>query len=85
MCANGSTQKRYLQPEETITSPTVSNEGLLSTFLIDAYEGRKIAVVDIPGAYLHASVNHDKRRVIIKLQDEFVDMMCKVNEAKLYI
>ena len=86
MCANGSTQKRYLQPEESITSPTVSNEGLLSTFVIDAYEGRNIAVVDIPGAYLHAGVNHDKRRVIIKLQDEFVDMMCQVNEKyKAYV
>ena len=79
ICVNGSKQKRYLQSEDTISSPTVSNEGIMGSFVIDAYERRPIAVVDVPGAYLHASIKHDKRRVLMKLQGRFVDFMCKAN------
>ena len=81
ICANGSKQKKYLQPEESITSPTSSNEGVLASFMIDAYEKRTVAVLDIPGAYLHAKVKHGKSRVIMKLQGEYVEYMCKSNEA----
>ena len=79
ICANGSKQKRYLQSEDTFSSPTVSNEGIMGSFMSDAYERRSIAVVDIPGAYLHARMKHDKRRVLMKLQGRFVDFMCKAN------
>ena len=79
ICADGSKEKRYLQSEDTISSPTVSNEGIMGSFMIDAHERRSIAVVDIPGAYLHASMKHDKRRVLMKLQGKFVDFMCKAN------
>ena len=67
----------YLNPEESISSPTVSTEGMIGSFIIDAFEEREIAVLDIPGAYLHADMKHENnRRVILKLQDEFVDYMC---------
>ena len=79
VCANGSTQKKFLPTDESVASPTLANESLLSTYVIDAYEKRSVVVVDIPGAYLHAGVKHDKHRVLIKLQDEYVDMMCQVN------
>ena len=79
ICADGSKQKRYLAPEESVASPTSSNEGTIASFMIDAYERRMIAVLDIPGAYLHAGVKHDKRRVLLKLKGIFVDLMCKAN------
>ena len=86
ICADGSRQKRYLQSEDTISSPTVSNEGIIGSFVIDAHEKRSIAVVDIPGAYLHASMRHDKRRVLMKLKGKFVDFMCKANpKYKSYV
>ena len=79
ICANGSKQKRYLTVEETISSPTVSNEAIIGSFVIDAHEKRSIAIVDIPGAYLHASMKHDRRKVLMKLKGKFVDFMRKAN------
>ena len=80
-CANGSRQRRYLAVDETVASPTISTEGLLSSFMIDAYESRTVGVFDIPGAYLHAEMK-DKGtdRVILRLRDEFCDYMCEANE-----
>ena len=45
------------------TSPTVSTDGLLITAAIDGYEGRDVAIMDIPGAFLQAE------------NDEFVLML----------
>ena len=82
-CANGSRQKRFLRSDESIASPTVSVEALLGTFMIDAYEGREIGSFDIPGAYLHAEMEHGDNRVLLRLRDEFVDMMCMANKKYL--
>ena len=82
-CANRSRQKRFLRSDESIASPTVSVEALLGTFVIDAYEGREIGSFDIPGAYLHAEMEHGENRVLLRLRDEFVDMMCMANKKYL--
>ena len=82
-CANGSKQKRYLREHESIASPTVSVEALLGTFMIDAYEECEIGSFDIPGAYLHAEMEHGENRVLLRLRDEFVDMMCTANAKYL--
>ena len=76
--ANGSKQKQYLKPEESVASPTVSLEGLLATLVIDAKEGRKVSTFDVPGAFLQAPMPDDKK-VLLKLKGEFVDIMCRVN------
>ena len=49
--------------------------------LIDAYEGIDIATYDVPGAYIHASLspNKSKERVLMKLEEQFVDIMYEVN------
>ena len=77
-CADGSKQRKYLKPDESVASPTVSTEGLLSTFVIDAYEDRHVAVLDIPGAYLHTGMP-DHKRVVMRLRGQFVDLMCEAN------
>ena len=41
-------------------SPTMSTEGLMLLFMIDAMEGREVATSDIPGSFLHT--NYDKGR-----------------------
>ena len=53
-CANGSKQHLYLKENESVASPTVSLEGLITLLIIDAYEGRDVSSFDVPGAYLHA-------------------------------
>ena len=80
-CVDGSTQRRYLKQDESMSSPTASLESLLITLLIDAYEERDVATFDVPGAYLQASLapRDDGERVLMKLVGDFVDIMCKVN------
>ena len=78
-CANGSRQKYFLNKNKSIASPTVSTEGMLGSFMIDAYEKREIGSFDIPGAYLHAEMEHRSNRVLLRLRDEYVDMMCTAN------
>ena len=77
-CLNGSQQWKYLGEHESIASPTCQLEALFLSLIIDVLEGRDIAVFDIPGAYLHAEIPEEKK-VLMKLKDEFVDIMCTVN------
>ena len=51
--------------------------------MVDAYESRTTAVVDIPGAYLNAEINEF---LVLKFVDEQVDTMCRINaEYKKYV
>ncbi len=77
-CANRSRQRKYMKDGEDFASPTASLESILTTLIIDTWEGRDVAVADVPGAYLHASFPEDKK-VILKLQGVFIDIMCDVN------
>ena len=45
---------------------------------MDAMEGRAVSIADITGAYLHAELPPGKN-VLLKLTDDFVDIMCEVN------
>ena len=56
-CADGSKQR--LQDgyrKEDAASPTVSTDNLSITCVIDAYERHKVAVIDLPGAFLKAQL-----------------------------
>ena len=84
-CADGSKQRKYLKDGESIASPTVSLESLISSLLIDTYEDRYVSIFDVPGAYLHAETPKGKL-LIIKLRGEFADIMCQTNDKyKKYI
>jgi len=61
---------------EEVISPTVSTEALMTTLLIDVYEGRKVAIFDVPGAYLQANMPKDNF-IVIKIEDESVDKCVK--------
>ena len=43
-----------------------------------AVEKRDVAIFDVPGAFLHAELGEDKC-VLLKLEGEFVKIMCDVN------
>ena len=77
-CANGLRQRNFVKVEDNFTSPTASLESILTTLVIDAYEGKDVAVADVPGAYLHAKFPQDKK-VVLKLTGVFVNIMCSVN------
>jgi len=62
-CADGRPQQLYKSKEETY-SQTASTESIFITALIDAQEGRDVAIVDIPGAFLQTMASDNN---IIKL------------------
>ena len=62
--AGGNLQQGHVSKEES-SSPTVSTESVLLTSIIDAHEGRNVAVIDIPNAFIQTRVQDAKDRIII--------------------
>ena len=58
---NGSWQKIYLEGGETVYYPTFLTESLMSTLFIDAKEQSHVAILYVPGDYLHTEMPADKR------------------------
>ena len=77
-CANGSKQKYYLEEYESVASPTVGLESLMTTLMIAIHEGRKLISFDVPGAFLQAEMSEDKL-VLLKFKGQFAEMMCEIN------
>jgi hypothetical protein len=77
-CANGSNQWKFAAEDDNFSSPTVQLKSLFLSMMIDVYEGRDVAIFDIPGAYLHAEMPKDKT-VLMKFRGQFADIMSKVN------
>ena len=75
-CADGRKQRRYI-PKEDVTSPTIQLESLIMSLIIDAKEGRDVAIADVVGAYLKANMDD---YVLVKLTGTTVDIMCKVSD-----
>ena len=78
-CANGSKQRIVLKDGEDFVSPMMSLEALFISLVIDTPEGRYIDTFDIPDTYIHAEIPEYKQ-ILLKLRDEFVDIMFDVNE-----
>ena len=75
--AGGNQQRGHVTKEES-SSPTVSTESVLLTSIVDAHEGREVAVIDIPNAYIQTHVDDPKDRVIIRITGVVVDWLVKV-------
>ncbi len=56
MCVDGRKQREDKNREDT-ASPVVMTESVLITAAIDAEEGRDVAVIDLPGTFLHADID----------------------------
>ena len=70
-CADGRSQRAYIAKEDT-ASPTVSTKALFLSCLIDAHEGRSVATVDIPGAFMQTK---QPRTVHIRLVGAMVKLL----------
>ena len=53
-------------------------ESIFTSFIIDAHEGRDVAIFGVPGAYLNADTSVENV-IILKMEGEFVDIMCEEN------
>eukprot|EP00957_Ditylum_brightwellii_P059127 4486140-Ditylum_brightwellii.AAC.1 len=55
-CTDGRKQRVYKTKEEA-HALAVSTEDMFLTAIIDAMEGRDVAIVDIPGAFMQAKID----------------------------
>jgi hypothetical protein len=81
-CANGSTEREYMQREE-VSSPTVSTESVLLTAVIEAQEGRDVTTCDIPNAFIQTDVqteDSDGNRTIMKIRGTLVGILFKMDQ-----
>jgi hypothetical protein len=77
ICADGSVQRDLYNKAET-SSPTVSNEALMYTIIVDAKEHRDVATADVVGAYLTADMVDF---TLMKLTGDAVYIMLKVDQS----
>jgi hypothetical protein len=76
-CADGRKQRAYIAKEDA-SSPTMSTEALLLTAVVDALEGRDVAVVDVPGAFMQADMDED---VHVRFTGTTVDLLLDIDPA----
>ena len=78
-CADGRKQRATTKKEDA-SSPTVSIESVMLSCTIDAMEGRDVATVDIPGAFMQADVEDT---VHMKLEGTMAELLVRL-DPKLY-
>ena len=77
-CADGRSQRLYTTKIES-SSPTASLAGLMLTCMIDAYENRDVATVDIPGAFLQTKMPDDEEDVHVMLDGRMAELLAKIS------
>jgi Reverse transcriptase (RNA-dependent DNA polymerase) len=73
--ADGSAQCGKFSKAET-GSPTAASDAVLLPAIVDAHEGRDVAIADVTGAYLHAYM---KDFISMRFTDWAVNLLCEVN------
>ena len=73
-CANGSTQRSYINKEDA-ASPTVTTEALLTTAVIEAKQNRNVMTLDIPNAFVQTPLPEQEQKVIMRINGILVDYL----------
>ena len=81
-CANGSTQRSYIDKEEA-TSPTALTEAIIITAAIEADENRDVMTVDIPNAFVQTEMEDKEERIIMKIKGPLAEMLVRI-EPEVY-
>lgn len=82
-CANGSVQREWITKEES-SSPTVTLEALMLSAAIDAMEGREVAVVDIPNAFIqteYEKVGKDEDMAVVKFRGKLAEILVEIDPS----
>lgn len=79
-CANGSTQREYMDRDEA-ASPTAMTESIIITSVIDAKQHRDIMTADIPNAFVQTDIDKKEigERIIMKIRGPLVDMLLELS------
>ena len=75
-CADRRKQQAYITKEDS-TSPTISMEAVFLTAVVDAWEGRKVTVLDVPGAFMQVDMDET---VHVRFEGEMVDKLLEIDE-----
>jgi hypothetical protein len=74
-CADDRKQLAYTAREDA-ASPTVATESVFLITVIDALEGRDIAVIDVPGAFMQADMDE---LVHVCFTGKMVDLLLEID------
>jgi hypothetical protein len=74
-CADGRKQRAWTDKDEA-TSPTIATEAVFLTAVIDAYERRDAAIVDVPGAFMQADMDE---LVLVRFTGVMVDLLLEID------
>src|SRR5210317_715745 len=66
-CADGRKQREFTSKEEA-ASPTVKLELVFLTSVIEAHEGRDVATVDIPNAFIQTKIENEADKVVMRMR-----------------
>ena len=79
-CANGSTQREYIDRDEA-ASPTAMTDSILLTSTIEAKQGRDIMTADIPNAFVQTEIDQkdNEERIMLKIRGILVDMLVEIS------
>jgi hypothetical protein len=75
--AGGKNQRDYISNEDA-SSPTFTTEAVLLLCIIDSEEGRDVAVVDIPNAFVQTRVENEKDMAFINICGTLVDILVEI-------
>jgi hypothetical protein len=79
-CPDGHKQQPHIDRADA-ASPTVMTKSVFLTAVIDALENRDVAIVDIPGAFMH--VDLDDETIHVRLTGKMVELLLEI-DRELY-
>ena len=74
MVSGGNKQGGHIDKTDA-TSPTAALESVLLTSTIDAKEGRGVAIIDIPNAFVTTIIEDKKEIVTVCLRGKLAELM----------
>ena len=76
----GNVQQDYISKDEA-SSPTAYTEAIIITCIIDAKEGRDVAMADLPNAFCQTEITDEdaEHRVIVRIRGAVVDILCEID------
>ena len=74
LVAGGNKQRGTINKEDA-ASPTAALDSILLTATIDAKEGRDVAIIDIPNAFVETRIEDDNNIVIMRLRGKLAKLM----------
>ena len=77
-CADGRSQRLYTPKNET-SLPTCTLARLIMACVIDAFEMRDVATVDIPGAFLQTKMPDNEEDIHVLIEGRMAELLSKIS------